>query len=203
MHMGVPLPPDPMEELERNKKIAEQKLSGKEMYELKKKQKEQEKKGEKRKEKKEKRKEQFSAAPKKTSRYLVYAIIGIGVVGGLGWFIATRSGGLPPTSMQGHIEQSPPSHIMDTPMPENIQRHMLEHADGNDGGGGGIIIQYNCDQFECESDLIEKLTNIAELYPKTVYLAPNTYDGKVILTKLGKRKVLDEFNEEAILKFIR
>lgn len=117
------------------------------------------------------------------------------------WFMS-RTSNLPPTTDQGHIEVSPSAHIVTTPIPDNIQRHMLEHADGDDKNGPGIIIQYNCDDYECSPDLIGKLTNLVEEYPKNVYLGPNNYDGKIILTKLGRREILDELDEQAIRDFI-
>lgn len=204
MHIGVPSPPNPMEESDRrtkaelgagqekNKKLAEQKLSSKELYELRKRQKEEAK-------KKDRRKETLAKAPKKIGKYSLYGLIGVAVIGGLGWFILTRPS-LPPTSMEGHIEQSPPSHIVSQPIPENIQKHMLEHADGK--GAPSIIIQYNCDDFDCEPDLVQKLTELVKQYPENVYLAPNNYDGKIILTKLGKREILENFDKQAIKNFI-
>jgi len=192
MHTGVPLLPNPMEELEKNKKLAEQKTKGKELYELRKRQNEEAK-------KKEVRKEKLSEAPKKIGRYILYAAVGVATIGGLGWFISSRPS-LPPTSQQNHSEQSPPAHIVTQPIPDAIQRHMLEHADGGDAPG--IIIQYNCNDFNCEPDLVKKLTTLVEQYPDNVYLAPNTYNGKVILTKLGKRKILDAFDEQGIKDFI-
>lgn len=107
---------------------------------------------------------------------------------------------LPPTSQINHSENSPPAHIITRSIPEGIQRHMLEHADGV--GPAGIIIQYNCDDFECEPGLVEQLTQLVQEYPDNVYLAPNKYDGKIILTKEGRIEVLDNFDEEAIRKFI-
>ena len=181
-----------MEELEKNKKLAEQGPAGKDLYEERKKEKEQNK-------KKERRGKKLNEAPKKLGRSIFRILIAILIVGGIGWFIANRPK-LPPTVMQGHIEQSPPSHIVNTPIPDNIQRHMLEHADG--GGRPGIIIQYNCSDFDCAPDLVNKLTELVNDHPKNVYLGPNNYDGKIILTKLGKRKMLEEFDEEAIIKFI-
>lgn len=192
MHITPILPPNPMEELEKNIKQAEQRASGKELYELRKKQKQQAK-------QKKERKEKLTEAPKKIGRYILYILIGVGVVGGLGWFIATRPS-LPPTTDANHSEGIPPAHILTQPIPDPIQRHMLEHADGKDSPG--IIIQYNCDKFECEEDLIEKLTNLVRQYPNNVYLAPNNYDGKIILTKLNRRKILDDFDEQAIKNFI-
>jgi len=170
----------------------EQKLSGKELYELKKKQNEKA-------EKKEQRKEVLSEAPKKIGRYFLYSLVSVGIVSGLWWLISTRPN-LPPTTLRGHIEESPKAHIADTPIPDVIQRHMLEHADGK--GKPSIIIQYNCQKYVCEPDLVEKLTALAKEYPDNVYLAPNNYDGKIILTKEGKLETLDQFNEQKIKDFI-
>lgn len=176
----------------KNRKPAEQKPSGKELYDLKKKQKEAAR-------KKEHRKGTFTEAPKKISRYLLYGGIVVAVIGGLSWFISTRPN-LPPISLENHVEQSPPAHILDRPIPDAIQRHILEHADGV--GKPGILIQYNCKKYSCEADLVQKLTDLVKQYPDNVYLAPNNYDGKIILTKLGKREILDTFNEQAIRDFI-
>lgn len=49
----------------------------------------------------------------------------------------------------------------------------------------------------------EKLTEIVKDYPKNIYLAPNNYDDKIILTKIGKREILDNFDEQAIRDFIK
>lgn len=168
-------------------------LSPKELYELKKANKEQVK-------KKEQVSEKVKTASKKIVKYILYILITIGVISGLGWLIL-RTPNLPPISMQNHIEESPESHILTSPIPDRIQRHMLEHADGT--GKPGIIIQYNCDDYKCEEDLIQKLTTLVEEYPENVYLAPNNYDGKIILTKLNKRKVLEDFDEQAIINFIK
>ncbi len=182
-----------MEELEKNKKLAEQQLiSGKESYELIKKQKKEAR-------KKETRKAVFSEAPKKIGSYCIYGGIAVAVVVGLGWFIANRPY-LPPTTTQGHTEDMPQSHVTDSPIPSSMQRHMLEHADGK--GAPGIIIQYNCKDYACEPDMIQNLKTLVGKYSGNVYLAPNNYDGKIILTKLGAIKVLDAFNEEEIKKFI-
>lgn len=129
---------------------------------------------------------------------VIILIVGGGIFA-LGWYATTRPN-LPPISLEGHIEQSPPAHILDQPISGAIQRHMLEHADGR--GAPGIIIQYNCRDFECEPDLVEELKALVKEYPNNVYLAPNNYDGKIILTKLGKRKILENFDEEVIRDFI-
>ncbi len=141
------------------------------------------------------RKRKFLRLAKRGAAVVVsVAVIGLGL-----WYLSTRPN-LPPTDMQGHIEESPKAHIVDAPMPDAIQRHMLEHADGK--GKPSIIIQYNCKKFSCEPDLVVKLTDLVKQYPDNVYLAPNDYDGKIILTKMGKLQILDGFDEESIKKFI-
>ncbi len=72
-----------MNELEKNKQEGEQELRGKELYEIKKKQKEEA-------HKKDALKETLSEAPKKIGKYLLYGVIIAGIVGGIGWYIATR-----------------------------------------------------------------------------------------------------------------
>ena len=123
------------------------------------------------------------------------------VIVGIIWFAASRPN-LPPIDLAGHIEQNPPSHILDTEMKEPIQKHMLEHADGDDKKGQGMIIQYNCKKYSCEKDLIPKLTTLVKKYPKNIYLAPGNYSGKIILTRLNKREILEKFDEEKIIAFI-
>lgn len=170
----------------------EQELGGKELYELRKRQKEEAR-------KKEHKKETLTEAPKKIGKYLLYFLIGAALLGGIGWFITTRPN-LPPTTAQGHTEDMPQTHITDQQIPDSMQRHMLEHADGK--GKAGIIIQYNCKKYSCEPDLIAKLTELVKQYPENVYLAPNNYDGKIILTKLGKNQILNTFDEQIIKDFI-
>ncbi len=121
------------------------------------------------------------------------------LMAGLIWYVASRPN-LPPTDLARHIEQNPPSHILNDPMPEVIQKHMLEHADGK--GAPGIVIQYNCQKYSCEKGLVKKLEAIIKKYPQHVYLAPGNYDGMIILTRLGQREVLDKFDEKKILNFI-
>ena len=178
-----------MDELNQNvQEEGQQQPSSKELYDLKKKEKEDSR-----------RKDGTQRKVKKTGKGFLYLLVLVGVI----FLIYTFSKNvkhLPPTSMQNHIEQSPPSHIVAKPIPGNIQKHMLEHADGK--GRPGIIIQYNCSDFECEEGLVDQLTELAKQYPDNVYLAPNTYDGMIILTKLGKRRILDVFDEEVIKSFI-
>lgn len=107
---------------------------------------------------------------------------------------------LPPIDIQGHVEASPPSHILKEPMPIEIQKHMLEHADGY--GPPGVIINYNCEDYFCEEDLIEKLEEFALKY-NHVYVAPFPgMEAKIALTRYGKIEILDDYDEEKIENFI-
>ncbi len=136
---------------------------------------------------------------KKAVNVVLIILIAGGAIFGLGWFVLTRPS-LPPTNAQGHTEDMPQSHVSYQPIPDSMQRHMLEHADGR--GKPGIIIQYNCKKYSCEPDLIQKLTDLAKQYPDNVYLAPNDYDAKIVLTKLGQQEILESFDEDKIKKFI-
>ena len=129
-------------------------------------------------------------------------VLGVILIGGVAWFLKSQpvQSKLPPIDMVGHIEQNPPSHISDQEMPEPIQKHMLDHADGE--GKPGVIIQYNCENYSCEKGLTDKLKQFVKKYSENVYLAPGNYEGKIILTKLGKREILDQFDEEKIKDFI-
>ena len=139
---------------------------------------------------------------KKIIRRILTTLVTVAIISGIIWIIVTpsRRPNLPPTVMQGHIEVNPKAHIITEPMPDPVQRHMIEHADG--GGKPGIIIQYNCEKYDCESDLVTKLTDLVKQYPDNVYLAPNIYDGKIILTKMGESMILDTFDESKIKMFI-
>lgn len=136
---------------------------------------------------------------KGTLTKIVLVFFGILFFGGIGWYVNTRPN-LPPIDMEGHVEQNPPSHISDQEIPEAIQKHMLEHADGK--GKPGVVIQYNCKKYNCEENMFNKLKRLVKKYPENVYLAPGNYDGKIILTRLGKRNILDKFDEKKIEEFI-
>lgn len=140
---------------------------------------------------------------KKIMTKIVTLLLAVIFIGAIILFIRSqpKQPRLPPIIMEGHIEQNPPAHILTDEMPESVQKHMLEHADGE--GDPGIIIQYNCfKKFYCGDDLIRELEAIVKKYPKNVYLAPGDYDGKIILTKLGKREILDKFDKGKIMNFI-
>jgi hypothetical protein len=131
-------------------------------------------------------------------RYVLYAGAGVAIAVAAVWVWSRPS--LPPTSMAGHTEDLPGGYVLSTPMPEVIQKHMLEHAGGK--GRPGVIIQYNCEDFDCAPDLVDRLAGIVRSYRGYVYLAPNTYDGKIILTRLENRLILNSFDEAAIRRFV-
>ncbi len=129
---------------------------------------------------------------------LVTIIAALGY-GGYRWITGAKY--YPPTDAVGHTETVPATHILTEPMPLGTYKHMLEHADGN--GPPGVIISYNCEDFNCEPDLIERLTTIAQEYPTFVYLAPFPgMDAKIALTRFGELEVLDSFDEQRIRAFI-
>ena len=132
-----------------------------------------------------------------TSVWILGAVILVFIVG----FIVSNQKVLPPTTMAGHIEVSPESHFLTEPMDIRVHKHMLEHADGS--GPPGVIINYNCDDFECNDNLLSSLKEIVEQYPQNVYVAP--YPGmsaKLVLTRLGQQEILDDFDEARIKAFI-
>ena len=121
---------------------------------------------------------------KKVRNWAIFIVI----LGLLIWGVSSMFSGikvLPPTTMQGHVEASPVSHVIREPMPLTIHKHMLEHADGT--GPPGIIINYNCNDYNCEPGLIENLESFAEKYPANVYVAPfPNMDAKIAITKLNR-----------------
>lgn len=129
-------------------------------------------------------------------------IVLVAIVAGIYWIVSSGET-LPPTDMAGHIEASPPSHVMREPMNILIHKHMLEHVDGIGGARVGAIINYNCVNYDCEQGLIENLEDFAGKY-NHVYVAPfKNMGAKIALTKLNRQKLLDDYDEEQIDEFIR
>ena len=130
----------------------------------------------------------------------IVLIVVVLLIGGI-YYWSTNREILPPTDMAGHIEQNPPSHVMDEPMALSVQKHMLEHSDGK--GQPGVVINYNCEDFECESGLLEKLAEIANKYPEFVYIAPfPNMSKKIAITRMGKIQTFDNLDENALVQFI-
>ena len=137
----------------------------------------------------------------KTKNWGIFILVTGLIIAGI---VFSFSGGttLPPTTMQGHIEANPPSHVLKEPMSIEIQKHMLEHVDGISGGRPGVIINYNCIDYSCETDLIPKLEAFAGIYDY-VYVAPfKGMDAKIALTKLNKIEILEGYDVNKIHIFI-
>ncbi len=104
----------------------------------------------------------------------------------------------PPTDIVGHVEVYPKSRVSSKKIPTSVQKHILEHTPS---GQRGVLIQYNCKKYKCEKGLVNKLAEIAQKYP-FVYVAPADYSGKIILTKIGRIKIMNNLDEKAIEEFI-
>jgi hypothetical protein len=75
------------------------------------------------------------------------------------------------------------------------------------GGGhhqrGSLLIQYNCRDYQCEPDLVERLTDLVEGYPPQVYLAPYPgMDAKIALAAPGRLLTLETLDEARVRGFI-
>jgi len=137
---------------------------------------------------------------KKIRNWSIFVIIVVIIVGGISFLVLSIKT-LPPTDPRGHSEDKPPSHAVKNPMSISMQRHMLEHSDGD--GPPGVIINYNCEDYICEPDLISKLEKFVEKYPNNVYVAPfPDMDAKIALTRAGRQKTLKEFDQSRIEFFI-
>ena len=126
-------------------------------------------------------------------------------VGGLVLFMTTRSTfgkELPPTGFSpNHLESLPPQQINNRPIPRLEQEHVMERAAGHERGS--MLVQYNCVDYQCEPDLVERLTEIVLNFPPYVYLAPYpTMDAKIALAAPGRLLTLDALDENKIRKFI-
>ena len=149
-------------------------------------------------------KEKKPLLTKKSKNWSIFIGILAIFIFGTYWIIANAGNTpqFPPTTMEGHTEASPKSHILKSPMSISIQKHMLEHVDGEEGGRGGVIINYNCDDYTCEEGLIENLESFANKYDY-VYVAPfKNMPIKIALTKLGQLEKLEEYDEQTIESFI-
>ena len=68
---------------------------------------------------------------------------------------------------------------------------------------GQMLVQYNCQGYQCEPDLVQNLTDLVKEYPPSVYLAPYpVMDAKIALAAPGKLETLESFDEERIRQFI-
>ena len=128
----------------------------------------------------------------------VVALVAVGLV-----FLVTTSKTLPPTSFSpSHSESFPPRQINTRPIHRSIQEHVMERGGGHHLAGG-MLVQYNCEDYQCDPDLIQKLTDLVQKYPPQVYLAPYpVMDAKIALAAPGKLETLETFDADKIRQFI-
>ena len=133
-----------------------------------------------------------------------FVVVGL-AIGGIVLFMTTRSTfgkELPPTSFTAaHSESFPPGQINSRPIPRLIQEHVMERNATHPPGQ--MLVQYNCEDYQCEPDLIQKLTDLVREYPSSVYLAPYPImDAKIALAAPGRLETLESFDEGKIREFI-
>ena len=92
------------------------------------------------------------------------------VVGVVIFYASTRKEPPPTSAPPGHAETLPRRQINDSPIPKLVQQHVMERNSTHPAGQ--MLVQYNCEDYQCEPDLVAKLTEIVLSYPSTVYLAP-------------------------------
>lgn len=109
---------------------------------------------------------------------------------------------LPPTSFAGHAESYPDRRVStSTPISLSVQRHIIEHIPGP-GERPGVLLEFNCEEFECAPDLVEKLASVARQYAY-VYMAPfPQMDAKIALAARNALLTLDAYDEQRIVEFI-
>ena len=136
-------------------------------------------------------------------RWGLYGGLGLLILGGGAFVViqAVTAKVYPPTGMQDHVESYPSCRICAAPIPDVIQRHIMEHREpGGPGDRPGIMVQYSC--VPCP-EVVAKLTRIVERYSRGVYLAPYpSMSPRIVLTTLGQREAMDEVDEARITAFI-
>ena len=148
------------------------------------------------------RSEQFRKDLVFRSGLAIVALLVIGgIIGGIVYLTAT-SKVLPPTTLtHPHTESLPPQQLNSQPIPRGIQIHVMER--NRTHPPGQMLVQYNCQDYDCEPDLIQNLTDIVQGYPPQVYLAPYPgMDAMIALAAPGSLEVLEIFEEDKIRKFI-
>ena len=110
---------------------------------------------------------------------------------------------LPPTGFTAnHWEQFPPVQVNTSPIPRQIQEHVMERGGGHHETGS-MLVQYNCDDYLCGPDTIEQLTAIVRDYPDNVFLAPYPgMDAAIALAAPNRLVTLDFLDEVKVRKFL-
>ena len=123
------------------------------------------------------------------------------IVGGIALYAGTKKE-LPPTSFSpSHSESYPPQQINTQPIPRLVQEHIMER--GGTHPTGGMLVQYNCEDYQCEPNLVQRLREIVGSYPRQVYLAPYPgMDAQIALAAPGSLLTLEALDEDEVRGFI-
>ena len=109
-------------------------------------------------------------------------------------YLAIASKNLPPTKLTHPDTGSlPPRQINTRPIPRGIQINVTGR--NRTHPPGQMLVLYNCQDYECEPDLVQKLTDLVQGYPPSVYLAPYPgMDAKIALAAPGNLEILETFD---------
>ena len=161
----------------------------------------------KRQRRKERNRERTSARSRsiRIARFKLFGTIFIVAGALIGFFVFSlvTSKTLPPTSFgPGHSEFLPPQQVNLRPIPPSIQEHVMERNATHPPGQ--MLVQYNCEDYDCDIGLARTLEDIVIRFPPTVYLAPYPgMDAMIALAAPGRLEILDDLDEDRILAFIR
>jgi hypothetical protein len=130
-----------------------------------------------------------------------FAVVAL-VIGGI-FLLVIGQKELPPTGFgPGHTETFPPQQINTGPIPRPEQEHVMERGGGHHRKGS-MLVQYNCADYQCEPDFVDRLTEIVRSYPPQVYLAPYPgMDAKIALAAPGRLLTLETLDEDRVRRFI-
>ena len=82
-----------------------------------------------------------------------------------------------------------------------IQEHVMER--GGSHLDGSMLVQYTCENSDCEPALEAQLEDIVRNYLLPVYLAPDPrMDAMIALAAPGRLEILDGFDKDRIIQFI-
>ena len=84
---------------------------------------------------------------------IVVVVVGVVIL-----YASTRKEPPPTSAPPGHAETLPRRQINDSPIPKLVQQHVMERNSTHPAGQ--MLVQYNCKDYQCEPDLVAKLTEI-------------------------------------------
>ena len=132
----------------------------------------------------------------------VYLLMGVLVILVVLYLALSGPKKLPPNDILGHVEEYPTEKVLTQPLEIPVFKHILEHTNTS-GRRPGVIISYNCLDFDCEENLIGNLEAFTNDFDY-VYVAPYpNMDVKIAITKYDETMILKEYDEETITKFIK